>query len=105
MLIVFVDLFLPAAFLQSNMNDLAVYMHLAAVAAKRDYSNSVQLVEAVHDAWDEMPPALLERIAAVKCIVMRELITAHGKVIKIPHRGLTEAQRLGCLWELVDELC
>ena len=87
------------------MNDLAVYAHLGSVAAKRDYSNAAQLVEAVMDAWESMPPALLERIAAVKCMVMRELISSRGKVVKIPHSKLTQAQQLGCLWELVDELC
>ena len=87
------------------MNDLAVHAHLGSVAAKRDYSNAAELVEAVMDAWESMPPALLERIAAVKCMVMRELTSSKVEVIKIPHSKLTQAQQIGCLWGLMDELC
>ena len=87
------------------MNDLAVYNHLAAEAARHDYSNAAELNQAVMDAWDSMSPVLLERVAAVKCVVMRELIKARGKVIKIPSSGIRSAQALGCLWQLIDEIC
>ena len=87
------------------MNDLAVYRHLGAVAAKRNYGTVADLVATVNYAWEEMPSTLLERIATVKCIMMRELITHKGAVIKISHRGFTDTQRLGCLWELVDTIC
>ena len=90
---------------QSNMNDLAVYNHLAAEAARHDYSNAAELNQAVMDAWDSMSPVLLERVAAVKCVVMHELIKARGKVIKIPSSGIRSAQALGCLWQLIDEIC
>jgi hypothetical protein len=90
---------------QSNMNDLAVYNHMAAVAAKRDYSTAAELNEAVMDAWESMSPVLLERVTAVKYVVMCELIKARGKVIKIPSSGIRAAQELGCLWHLIDEIC
>ena len=87
------------------MNDLAVYMHLGGVVGKKDLTTPDQLVAAVMDAWDAMSPELLDRVAAVKCVVMRELITSKGKVIKIPSSKIREAQALGCLWELVELLC
>ena len=86
-----------------NANDLAVYKHLGSTVEASDYRTSEELVGAVGLAWQAMPSKLLERVYAMKMIVLALVKKNHGSAIQIPHTQLRMAQDCGQLWEFVAE--
>ena len=86
-----------------NWNDLFLYNSLKAKKNRRDYRGSAEVVAGAKAAFEALDAETLVRGISFGKIMMAEVLRMNGSYVKMPHVGLTAAQKKGDLDAFVEE--
>ena len=86
-----------------NWNDLFLYNSLKAKKSRRDYRGSAEVVAGAKAAFEALDAETLVRGIYFGKIMMAEVLQMNGSYVKMPHVGLTAAQKKGDLDAFVEE--